>query len=295
MTASNATSKGAVLITGASGGIGAATVQTLASLGFQVFAGVRKPEDGERLLGMAGGVIPVSLDITDSASIRNAVETLSWAVGDNGLAGLVNIAGLIVEGPLELVPVDDLRHQFEVNVIGQLAVTQAFLPLLRRGKGRVINVGAVSGRVAIPFLGPISASKAALASLTDVLRMELKPWGIAVCLIEPAAVETPIFQKSEARAGRAMQQRSQEEQAMYGPAVDACRSRLGKLPVSKPEVVVNAVLDALTSSQPKTRYLVGKGSAIIPLLHCLPDRIRDRILLNQFGLSRPAAQPGSTR
>jgi NAD(P)-dependent dehydrogenase (short-subunit alcohol dehydrogenase family) len=101
-------------------------------------------------------------------------------LGDHGLAGLVNIASLIVERPFELVPVDDLRHQFEVNVIGQFAVTQAFIPLLRRGKGRVINVGAVRGRVAIPFLGPISASKAALASLTDVLRMESKPWGIAV-------------------------------------------------------------------------------------------------------------------
>lgn len=216
-------------------------------------------------------------------------------LGDHGLAGLVNIASLIVERPLELVPVDDLRHQFEVNVIGQFAVTQAFIPLLRRGKGRVINVGAVSGRVAIPCLGPISASKAALASRTDVLRMELKPWGIAVSLIEPAAVPTPIFQKSGARADRAMQQSSPDQQAMDGPAIDMCRTRLGTLPVSKPEVVVNAVIEALTAAEPKTRYLMGNGSGIIPLLHFLPDRIRDRILLNQFGRSRPDAQPGSTR
>src|ERR1700754_2976835 len=160
-------SKRNVLITGASGGVGTALTRALAEAGWRVFATARSPVEANRR-----DVVPVQLDITDEESVRRAAAFVAEHVGEEGLAGLVNNAGVIVQGPLELVPMHALRRQFEVNVIGQVAVTQAFLPLLRSAGGTIVNVGAVTGLVTVPMLGPISASKTALESITDALRME---------------------------------------------------------------------------------------------------------------------------
>ncbi|HLZ63020.1 MAG TPA: SDR family NAD(P)-dependent oxidoreductase [Ktedonosporobacter sp.] len=278
--------RGAVLITGAAGGIGVATVRRLVELGFEVFAGVRRDADGEKLWREIGGqVIPVLLDITDTTSIAAAVETVGKAVGSAGLVGLVNNAGLIVEGPVELVPMAEVHKQFEVNVIGHIAVTQAFLPLLRKARGRIINIGAPTGQVAIPYLGILSASKAALESVTDALRVELRPWGMAVSIVDPMAMQTKIFEKSSVAAQQARQQFSSQQQQLYASALAAISKAQSNQHMDDPAIVVAAIVHALTASRPKTRYTVGRGAGMIGVLRLLPDRLRDGLLLRAVGLA----------
>ena len=187
----------AVLVTGASSGIGKECALRLASSGFRVFAGVRKNEDGEQLkAGASGSVTPVLLDVTDSASIANAAQSISRGLGAGGLHGLVNNAGIAVAGPLEMLPPEALRRQLNVNVVGQIAVTQAFLPMLRAARGRVIIMGSILGRLALPFVGAYSAAKFALEALAESLAMEVRPFGVSVSIIEPGNIATPIWSKS---------------------------------------------------------------------------------------------------
>ncbi len=177
-----ASAQGGIVITGASSGIGEACALYLDGLGCRVFAGVRNPVDGESLKAKASArLMPVLLDVTDVASIDRAVETVKAAVG---MAGLVNTAGIGGGGPLEVVPPAELRKVLEVNVVGPVAVTQAFLPLLRLGRGRIVNMGSIAGLAATPFIGPYSASKFALEALTDAMRLELRPWGIHVSIVD---------------------------------------------------------------------------------------------------------------
>ena len=173
------TGRGAVVITGASTGIGRACALDLDGRGFRVFAGVRKDEDGERLRSERPSIEPLRIDVTDAGEIAAARDRVSEEVGTAGLAGLVNNAGIAVPGPLEHLPIDEFRRQMEVNLVGQVAVTQAFLPLLRTARGRVVNIGSIGGRVALPMLGPYAASKHAMEGISDSLRRELRPWGIA--------------------------------------------------------------------------------------------------------------------
>ena len=184
---------GGVVVTGASSGIGEATALRLANAGFAVFAGVRREEDAEAL--RLRGVRPVRLDVRDAAQVAAAAQEVRGALGPAGLVALVNNAGVVVPGPLEFVPLDKLRGQFEVNVIGQVAVIQAFLPLLRETRGRIVNISSIDGRIATPLLGPYVASKFALEGLSDALRRELRPWGIQITLIEPGAIKTRIWEK----------------------------------------------------------------------------------------------------
>ena len=210
----------AVVVTGASTGIGAACALDCAGRGMTVFAGVRDPRAGEALAEKGGpSLIPITLDVTDEPSITRSVEVVQRVVGEGGLGGLVNNAGIVIGSPLEVIPLSQLRKQLEVNVIGQIAVTQAFLPLLRRGRGRIVNMGSIAGRGTIPLLGPYSASKFALEALTDALRMELQPWGIQVSIIEPGAIATPIWEKSAKAAGDLEASASEEAKALYGEAV----------------------------------------------------------------------------
>ena len=188
----------AVVITGASTGIGAACALTLDSLGYRVFAGIRNPADGETLQRQAGPrLMPIRLDVTDPASIAGASHTVTAMIGDHGLAGLINNAGIGVAGPIEALPLTDWRRQFEVNLFGLIATTQTFLPLIRKGRGRIINMGSIAGRASMPFMAPYAASKHALVAVTDALRIELQPWGIRVALIEPGAIATPIWERPE--------------------------------------------------------------------------------------------------
>jgi NAD(P)-dependent dehydrogenase (short-subunit alcohol dehydrogenase family) len=278
-----------VLVTGANGGVGSALTDALADAGWRVFAAVRSQEAADAL-ERRDGVAAIYLDVTDDDSIRLAAETVAADVGDAGLGGLVNNAGTIVQGPLELVPVPALRRQFEVNVIGQLAVTQAFLPLLRRGHGTIVNMGAATGRVTVPMLGPISASKTALESLTDALRMELKHQGVGVTIIEPGAMETPIFEKSTASGAADGYAGTPETQRIYAKALEAARAMMANQKTSPVDGVVRTIVKALSSEKPDPRYVVGRDAGQLVMLRRFPQGLRDRLLMNTVGLKPEAFQ-----
>ncbi len=235
----------AVLITGASTGIGHATALLLANNGYAVYAGVRKEADRERMEAEHERIRPVILDVTVPADVARAIATVREA-GDS-LVGLVNNAGIAVAGPLEYLPLEALRHQFEVNTIAPIAMTQAALELLRASRGRIVFVGSIAGRLSAPFVGPYSASKAALASLTDALRQELASSDIAVSLLEFASVKTPIWEKG--RAGKDALVAAMPPQAMahYGKLVDAIvkQTRREEKEGMDPRIVANTVLAAL--------------------------------------------------
>ncbi|MDZ4856009.1 MAG: SDR family oxidoreductase [Nitrospirota bacterium] len=271
-----------VVVTGASTGIGAACALDCAGRGMTVFAGVRDPRAGEALAAKAGpSLIPIMLDVTDEQSIAQSAEVVQRVVGEGGLGGLVNNAGIVIGSPLEVIPLAQLRKQLEVNVIGQIAVTQAFLPLLRRGRGRIVNMGSIAGRGTIPLLGPYSASKFALEALTDALRMELQPWGIQVSIIEPGAIATPIWEKSAKEAEGLEASVSEEAKVLYAEAVIRIREAIAEAAkrAIAPDAVVRAVHHALTASRPRTRYLVGSDAKLRALMvKWLPDRVQDRLL-----------------
>jgi NAD(P)-dependent dehydrogenase (short-subunit alcohol dehydrogenase family) len=223
--------------------------------------------------------------VTDEAAIQAVAREVEAAVGDAGLAGLVNNAGIAVAGPLEFLPPEELRRQLDVNVVGQLAVTQAFLPLLRRGHGRIVNMGSISGRLATPFVGPYSASKFALEALSDALRIELRPWGIQVAVIEPGGIATPIWERSIAVADRLLESMPQQAMEYYGkvaPAIRKSALRMGKKG-TPPSAVADAVAHALTAPRPRTRYFVGeRASFTARVIARLPDRLRDRLVAGQL-------------
>jgi NAD(P)-dependent dehydrogenase (short-subunit alcohol dehydrogenase family) len=269
----------AVVITGASTGIGEACALHLDRLGFRVFAGVRRVEDGDRLAAWGSGrIVPLRLDVTDEASIRAAAETVERALGADVLGGLVNNAGIAVAGPLEYVPVEAVRRQLEVNVVGALAVIQAFLPLLRRGRGRLVNMSSVSGRFASPFLGPYAASKFALEALSDSLRVELRPWRIHVAIVEPGVIATPIWKKSLADAEEMLDGLPPEADERYGGAVEAIRGGVSRIRGIPADHVARVVAHALTARRPRTRYVLGRGARLRVGMSYLPTGVRDWIV-----------------
>jgi NAD(P)-dependent dehydrogenase (short-subunit alcohol dehydrogenase family) len=276
---------GNVVITGASSGIGEACALRLDALGFRVFAGVRKPSDGDALRKKASDrLTPVLLDVTSEQSIAGAVQI----VGDAPLAGLVNNAGIVVAGPVELVPIAEWRKQFEINFIGVVAVTQAFLPMLRAGRGRIVNMGSVAGRSALPFSGPYSSSKFALEGLTDSLRMEMKQWGVEVSIVEPGAIRTPIWQKSLSGASETMAGVSPALLELYRPmlAKISVGAALAEKRSSPVEDVVKAVEHAMTAAKPKTRYVVGSDAKLRIRLKFIPDRTMDGLMLKKLNSLR---------
>ena len=270
-----------VVITGASTGIGAACAVGCARRGITVFAGLRDVLAGGALLTKEAHIVPMQLDVTDGESIKRAAAMVRQQVGEAGVAGLVNNAGIAIGSPLELLPISQLRKQLEVNVVGQIAVTQAFLPLLRRARGRIVNMGSIAGRGTIPMMGPYSASKFALEALTDALRLELYPWDIQVSIVEPGAIATPIWTKSLTTAREVEEEMSEEGRLLYQDAARCVREAVDRaaqraIPV---DAVVRAVLHALTASRPKTRYLVGADARIRAMMaKWLPDRVQDWIL-----------------
>lgn len=270
------------LVTGASTGIGHACAAALAERGFHVFAGVRKEADAERIRGEGRGRIePVLLDVTNPQQIAGVCAYVSGVVGDSGLRGLVNNAGIGVVGPLEFIPPEDFELQLNVNVKGLLAVTQAFLPLLRLAQGRLCFISSTNGFLSPPFTGPYAASKFAVEALGDALRVELARWKIRVSLIEPGAVATPIWEKSKVSNEAMLARMPAECEALYGEALGKLRREVEKLsrgaaPVSS---VARCVVHAITARRPKPRYLCGRGA--IPawiLARWLPDTWRDAII-----------------
>jgi NAD(P)-dependent dehydrogenase (short-subunit alcohol dehydrogenase family) len=273
----------AVLITGASSGIGETCALMLITRGYQVFACVRRPADAERLRARGGDrLVPVLLDVTDAAAIAAARKTVADAVGERGLAGLVNNAGIAMGGPLEYLTSDELRTQFEVNVFGLHAVTREFLPLVRQGRGRIVHVGSISGRVASPFTGPYAASKHAVEALADVLRLELAPEGIHVAVVEPGQVRTPIWDKGRAAFATVARRIPEDGMARYGARLKVLEWMVERAPrvASPPEAVGEAVIHALESAEPRTRYVVGRDARIrLALSRFLPDRLMDALVL----------------
>ncbi len=258
MTKSN---KGAVVITGTSTGIGRAIALKLTEQGYRVFAGVRTEKDAESLKQDASGnLTPIIMDVTKAEEIKSASEFVSLAVGDEGLFALINNAYAGVDGPLECIPIDDIRRNFEINVIGQIAVTQAFLPMLRTAKGRIINMSAICGRFAIPYRSLLSTSKIAIEAITDSLRMELRSSGIEVLSILPEGIITlEQAGKVEADGKKLLASMSPEMKTIYGKNFQVCveesvqGNRITGLP---PEKVTAAILKALNARKPRRQYFV---------------------------------------
>jgi NAD(P)-dependent dehydrogenase (short-subunit alcohol dehydrogenase family) len=288
------------VITGASTGIGRATALRLHGEGWRVFAGVRRASDGDGLVAEASAqqaadaserLVPVIIDVTDAGGVRKAADTVRGSLGPAAgrLNGLVNNAGIGISGPIEFVSLDDWRRQLEVNVIGQVAVTQAFLPLLRPAKGRIVNIGSIGGRLAAPFVGPYGASKFAMEAVTDALRMELRKWGMWVAIIEPGSIATPIWDKTQSDADATLEALPPEGRELYGKDFEAMRKVVRQLSARglPPERVADAVWHALTANRPKARYVIGNESrARLALDAVLPTRAMDAVVARIMGIGR---------
>lgn len=268
----------AVFVTGAAGGIGTATVRALAQRGFRVYAGVR--DEAPQL----SGVEQIRIDVTDPESVAAAADEVARLQDGQGLHAVVNNAGIIIQGPLELVPAEDLRRQFAVNVFGPAEVTRAFAPLLREGHGRLINISAPTARLPMPFAGPISASKAALDALSHATRVELGAQGVAVVTIIPGAIETPIFDKAGTAAESALAAADPARVALYRPQLAAMGAALAKMRTSKPEKVADTIVKAVEAARPRTRYVATGDVRPVLALSLLPTRLRDRLLIGMLGL-----------
>jgi NAD(P)-dependent dehydrogenase (short-subunit alcohol dehydrogenase family) len=275
---------GGVVVSGASTGIGAAAVEQLAQKGFTAFAGVRSQADAERLAAIHPNIRPVTLDVTSADSIAAAAA----AVRESGvpLIGVVSNAGIARAGPLETLPIDVLREQFEVNVFGALAVVQAFLPSLPEQRGRVVFVGSIAGRLATPYIGPYSASKFALRSLSDCLRVELAPTGITVSLIEPGSVKTPIWQKGRDNQDKLYESLGKNPRPHYRRALEAVveatnNEERGGMPV---EAVSLAIYHAIADASPRPQHLLGAPARMGSVIASLPARLRTRIVRSAMRL-----------
>jgi NAD(P)-dependent dehydrogenase (short-subunit alcohol dehydrogenase family) len=269
-----------VLVTGAGRGIGLACVQDLDRHGFRVFAGVRRPQDADGVRAATDGrAVPVSLDITDATQVTAAAGLLQEETGDIGLWGLVNNAGAVYAGPMEHLPVPALRDQLEVNVVGTVALTQACLPALRRAQGRIVNVSSVNGRIVSPFSGAYAASKFALEAVSDALRRELAGAGVRVIVIQPGAVETPIWEVSRDRALALAETWPPEAHAHYPWLVRAFRNTRVPPRAAPPSRVAAAIRRALTARRPRSRYRVGWDARLgVLAAWLLPDGSLDAVL-----------------
>lgn len=269
-----------VFVTGASTGIGRATVERLAKDGYDVVAGVRREGDAP-----AAARTHVLIDLADPDGIGIACKDVISAC-DGELSAIVNNAGINVNGPFEVVPLEEWRRQFEVNLFGHLAVTRELLPTLLETRGRVVTVGSVGGRFSAPFLGPYSASKFAVRAWSDALRIELAPHGVDVVLIEPGAIATEIWGKGNAHADRTVDGMTEDQTARYGAQIASARKRAGfaernAIPADRAAAVI---AKALSAPHPKARYLVGIDARVQALVSVLPTRALEtatRVLLGQ--------------
>ncbi|MFQ5599550.1 MAG: SDR family oxidoreductase [Candidatus Krumholzibacteriia bacterium] len=278
-----------VVVTGASSGLGRACALHLARMGYEVFAGVRSVADSNTLRDEAPQCLtPILLDVTQRDTISTAVLEVERSVNERGLSALVNNAGIVSIGPLELITVADFRRQFDVNVFGVVAVTQAFLPLLRKASGRIVNIGSASGFCALPFISAYAASKFALEAITDSMRIELHPWGIHVSIVDPGAIATPMFDKNLVALDSLERTMSMEDVARYGANLQALRKRVRESPqgAMSADAAARIVAKALTARHPKPRYLVGRGARMLMLLEHLPVRLRDWLLLKYLKSKR---------
>jgi NAD(P)-dependent dehydrogenase (short-subunit alcohol dehydrogenase family) len=258
------------LVTGASSGIGRACATHLASRGFDVLAGVRNEADAPP------HTEPIRLDVTRAEDIAAAAERVGTS-----LHALVNNAGIAVNGPIEVVPVEDWRHQLEVNLIGQVAVTRALLPALLTARGRIVNMSSISGRNALPLLGPYAASKFALEAFNDTLRREVGPHGVKVACVEPGIILTPVWGKSRATGEGLVDAMPADARRRYETMINAVRgfAERAERDGLPPEAVAEVVGHAITARRPRTRYVVGREARVrVALGRLLPDRAMDALI-----------------
>ena len=273
-----------VVVTGASTGIGKACALRLDGEGFSVFATVRKPSDGASLKAEASERLqPLLLDVTDKTALAAAVQEVGERTGRQ-LYGLVNNAGIAIGGPLECVSIEEIRQVIEVNVIGLMAMTQAFLPFLKSPHGRIVNIGSASGLVAIPLMSPYAASKFAVQAVSDSLRVELKPLGISVSLIAAGKVQSEIWEKARSHKSDLLQTLDLEILAPYQPFLKYFEKELQATDALPTEEAVKAVFRALTARNPRPRYLVGNDAVGAAIVAKLPVRLRDWLIAKTFGV-----------
>jgi NAD(P)-dependent dehydrogenase (short-subunit alcohol dehydrogenase family) len=272
------------LITGASTGIGRATVLRLAASGWTVLAGVRKTADGEALTDAGGTrVLPVELDVTDAAQIARAAERVG-EIAPGGLDALVNNAGSVVVGPLELLSLDDLRRQFDVNFFAHVAVTQALIPALRRARGRIVLISSVGGLVTTPYMGPYHTSKYALEAAGNSLRMELARSHVQVALVEPGSVATPIWEKHRDQVDFDVPEELREQYGHVPAAMAKALQNTARRGIP-PERVAQTIERALTSRRMRARYLVGRDAHVMVWAsRLLPDLVFDRVVRRAVGV-----------
>ena len=288
-----------VVITGASSGIGRSCVLRMSQAGWRVFATVRKEADRDKLrFEGKGNVYPVILDVENEASISVAAQDIASQLNGDGLDGLVNVAGIGTVRPLEYASLQDVRQIFEINVFGQIAITQALARLLRKNRGRIVNITSVGVNLAIPFGGLLNASKSAFGMLSDTLRLEMHPFGVRVSAVEPGAIATPAVDKTLGNIEKVIAMLPAEAQAQYGSMLRtfARQAYTREKSGSSPDVVAWAVHHALTSSRPRIRYRVGKHAKLLASLpKVLPESLLDILRLKMFGLSAPSDAPESKK
>jgi NAD(P)-dependent dehydrogenase (short-subunit alcohol dehydrogenase family) len=274
-----------VLISGSSTGIGRACALRLDRAGFRVFAGVRNRGDAESLDAEGSERLePVILDVTDEGTIEATHERIEQVTGGR-LAGLVNNAGIVVAGPIETLDLDGLRRQLEVNVTGQVAVTQDFLPQIRTARGRIVLMASIGGRMGLPYMSPYHASKFALEGVGDSLRQEMRPFGVNVSIIEPGAIATPFWGKGTEQVDQVLETMSPQQLELYEHSARAAAAAAGKAGERgiAADRVAKAVEHALTASRPRTRYLVGVDARVQATVRkLLPDRLLDRLVASQM-------------
>jgi NAD(P)-dependent dehydrogenase (short-subunit alcohol dehydrogenase family) len=265
----------AVLITGASRGIGRATALRLARSGWEVHATVRQAADGESLVAEGGEAIKVlELDVASAEQIAALEGRLP-----ERLDAIVNNAGIVVSGPLEALSAEELREQFDVNVVGAVALTNLVLPRLRASRGRIVFLSSVSGRVSTPMTGAYNASKFAIEAIADAWRVELRPWGVAVVLIEPAMTDTDLWRQAPETLESGEVRMSAEHRELYAAHLDGMRKTIPRMQkLAKPvEGVAAAIERALTASRPRARYVIGADvKAQAALSAITPTPLMDR-------------------
>lgn len=287
---------GTVVMTGVSTGIGYDAARALVARGYRVFGSVRRAADGERVRSaLGGGFTPLVFDVTDEAAVRDAASIVAAQVSDEGLAGLVNNAGIAVSGPAQHLPLDAYRRQFEVNVMGLIGVTQAFLPLLGarhpcpHAPGRIVNISSVSGKIGYPFLAPYAASKHAVEGFSDSLRRELMLYGVDVILIEAGAVKTPMWDKAQENDPAEFAATDYFPMLQHIAAITAKSARTA-MPVDR---MTETIVTALETAKPKARYaLVNSRVQGWWLPRFAPTRWFDRQVATRLNL-RPSALRGA--
>ncbi len=268
-----------VVITGASTGIGAATARELARHGFHVLAGVRKATDADALRGT--NLEPVMLDITNEAEVAALVKHITDDPARRPLRALVNNAGVGMNAPVESLPLAEWHRLFETNLFGHIAMMQALLPALIKSRGTVVNISSVGGKVAMATYGPYAGTKFALEAVSDALRREVEPLGVRVVVIEPGAVKTAMLGRVAAIGERIISEMTTEQHGRYAALMHAviAQAQAAVPGGARPEEAARVILGAITSKQPRTRYTVGRGTAMITrIARILPDRILDALL-----------------